>query len=154
MIRVLFVCTGNICRSPTAEGVLRHRIACRGLEARIAADSAGTTAAHQGEGPDPRSIEAAKRRGVDLTGLRARRVCAGDFMDFDFILAMDNSHYDALLRMAKPDSRAAIGRLMDYVPDVADKGIPDPYYGSNTDFELVLDLVERGVDGLLNDLGL
>lgn len=149
MVKVLFVCTGNICRSPTAEGVFRHLVMQAGLDRRIAADSAGTHGYHVGEPPDPRSQRAAKARGVDLSDLRARKVTAADFAEFDCILAMDHGHLTQLRRMAPPDSRATVALFLDYAPGAAGREVPDPYYGEGNHFTEVLDLCEAGAAGLL-----
>lgn len=149
MVRVLFVCTGNICRSPTAEGVFRHIVAEAGLEDRIVSDSAGTHGYHIGDPPDPRAQKAAARRGVDLSDLRARRVGSGDFLEFDYILAMDDSHLHQLKRMTPPHGSAEVRLFLDYTPGKRGGEVPDPYYGGPGDFETVLDLVEMGSQGLL-----
>jgi Protein-tyrosine-phosphatase len=149
MVKVLFVCTGNICRSPTAEGVFRHLVKQAGLDHRIATDSAGTHGYHVGEAPDPRSQRAAKTRGVDLSDLRARKVTTADFADFDYILAMDHGHLTQLRRMTPPDSGATVALFLDYVPGAAGREVPDPYYGEGTHFTEVLDLCEAGAAGLL-----
>lgn len=148
MKRVLFVCTGNICRSPTAEGVLRHMA----REMAIDTDSAGTHDYHIGDAPDPRTIRAAKRRGYDLSLLKARQVSRQDFTDFDLIVAMDRGHHAALVAMAPPGSHAEIAMFLDYLPDCGYDGVPDPYYGGPEDFERVLDLVEEGMRGLIKAL--
>jgi protein-tyrosine phosphatase len=148
MKRVLFVCTGNICRSPTAEGVLRHHAAELGIEI----DSAGTHGYHIGDAPDPRTVAAAKKRGYDLSPLRARKVAAKDFNDFDVIVAMDRSHHEALIAMAPAASKAELILFMDYIDGADSSDVPDPYYGEAKDFELVLDLVERGVQGMVGRL--
>jgi protein-tyrosine phosphatase len=144
MIKVLFVCTGNICRSPTAEGVLRHH---GSLD--IETDSAGIMGYHIGDAPDKRTIAAAKKRGYDLSLLRARQVSAHDFHDYDLILAMDRSHYDALISMEPQGSKAEIAMFLKYAPDCGYEDVPDPYYGGPEDFEKVLDLVEHGIQGLM-----
>lgn len=149
MVKVLFVCTGNICRSPTAEGVFRHLVGQAGLDGRIGVDSAGTHGYHIGEPPDPRSQKAAKARGVDLSGLRARKVTLEDFYEFDHILAMDDGHLAHLRRMAPADARAAVTLFLDDAPDVGVRETPDPYYGDARGFERVLDLCEQGAAGLL-----
>ncbi|RJF81547.1 low molecular weight phosphotyrosine protein phosphatase [Azospirillum cavernae] len=149
MVKVLFVCTGNICRSPTAEGVFRHRVVQAGLDGRIGVDSAGTHGYHIGEPPDPRSQQAAKARGVDLSGLRARKVTPEDFYEFDHILAMDDGHLAHLRRMAPADARAAVTLFLDDAPDVGVRETPDPYYGDARGFERVFDLCEQGAAGLL-----
>ncbi|WP_029009440.1 low molecular weight protein-tyrosine-phosphatase [Azospirillum halopraeferens] len=152
MVKVLFVCTGNICRSPTAEGVFRHLVREAGLDGRIATDSAGTTDYHAGEPPDPRSRSAARRRGVDLSDLRARAVTEQDFHTFDYVLAMDRGHL-ARLRHLAPDGAAATVRLfLDYAPEAPRREVPDPYYGQGDHFTEVLDLVEAGARGLLDHI--
>jgi len=145
---VLFVCTGNICRSPTAEGVLRHQAKLAGLEDKLTIDSAGTHGYHIGEPPDKRSIAAARKRGVDLSALRARRVIRQDFEKFDYVLALDRGHFD-LLRADCPSSHVA--RLSLFLSHLGEDlhDVPDPYYGSAKDFEHALDLIERGCTALL-----
>lgn len=148
---LLFVCTGNICRSPTAEGVMRQRLRAAGLEDAVLVDSAGTHGYHVGDPPDPRSIAAARRRGVDIAGLAARRVVAADFQRFDLILAMDGGHYQHLRRMAPPGSERRVRLFLDFCPDgVPGRDVPDPYYDGPAAFERVLDLVEDAADGLLS----
>jgi protein-tyrosine phosphatase len=149
MVGVLFVCTGNICRSPTAEGVTRKLVAERGHEARIEIDSAGTHGYHEGEPPDARSIEAAARRGVDLSRQRARRLRKDDFAAFELILAMDRGHARILNRQAPRGAEARIAMFLDYAPHLGASDVPDPYYGGAGGFELVLDMVEAAADGLI-----
>lgn len=152
-LRVLMVCSGNICRSPTAEGVLRAKLQAAGLAGRIEVDSAGTHGFHAKDPPDPRAQAQARRRGYDLSGLRARRVVGEDFVRFDRILAMDEGHLGWLQDAAPPDARASIGLLMAHAVRHRDRReVPDPYYGSERDFELVLDLVEDACEGLARDL--
>jgi len=141
---VLFVCTGNICRSPTAEGVLRHLAEKEGIELHIA--SAGTGDWHVGSPPDERAQQHAKGRGYDLSAQRARQVRRSDFEEFDLILAMDRGHLRALERMAPPESRHKL-RLF-----LAGRDVPDPYYGGPQGFEHVLDLVEAACRDLLREL--
>jgi len=141
---ILFVCTGNICRSPTAEGVLRHLAAAQGIELRIA--SAGIGDWHVGSPPDERAQRHAKGRGYDLSALRARQVRPGDFSEFDLILAMDRGHLRALERMAPREQRHKL-RLF-----AAGEDVPDPYYGGAEGFERVLDLVEAACRDLLQEL--
>ncbi|WP_294000574.1 low molecular weight protein-tyrosine-phosphatase [Sphaerotilus sp.] len=151
--RVLMVCTANICRSPTAEAVLRHRVQRAGLHGRIVVDSAGTRASHeQSYPPDPRSIAHAARRGYDLTGLRSRPVVPADFLRFDLILPMDDTHLGPLGVTAPPDASARVRLLMSFAPAGSGLVVPDPYYGSGPGFEHVLDLVELACDGLLEYL--
>jgi len=152
MVKLLFVCTGNICRSPTAEGVFRQTVRDAGLDARITTDSAGTHGYHVGEPPDHRSVAAAKSRGVDIADLRARRVRAADFDEFDLILAMDRGHYDQLTRMAPAGRRDRVKLFMDYAPEAPKREVPDPYYGEGSHFTEVLDLIEAASQGLLDAL--
>ena len=141
---ILFVCTGNICRSPTAEGVLRHLAKEESIELRI--ESAGIGDWHIGHPPDERALLHARKRGYDLSAQRARQVKPSDFAEFDMILAMDRGHLRALQRMAPPRHHAKI-RLF-----VQDSDVPDPYYGGAEGFEKVLDLVEERCRALLNEL--
>ncbi len=150
--RVLFVCTGNICRSPTAEGVFRAFVERAGLADRIAVDSAGTHGYHVGEPPDARAIAHAKRRGYDLSALRARRVAPADFERFDLILACDRGHHGLLRRLADKAQHGRIAMFLDYAPELGIEEIPDPYYGDPRDFEHVLDIVEQASQGLLTAL--
>lgn len=149
---VLFVCTGNICRSPTAEGVFRDLVRGAGLGDILRIDSAATHGYHTGDPPDPRTVAAARARGVCLKDLRARRLIARDFEDFDLILAMDRGHLDIMRRMAPAQARAHTALFLDYAPDAGYGEVPDPYYGGPSDFELVLDLAEKGAAGLLEAL--
>ncbi len=152
--RILCVCTGNICRSPTAEAVLRQRFDAAGLD--VAIDSAGTHGYHIGSGPDRRSQQAGKSRGYDFTGQRARQVEAADFDRFDLILAMDQGHFDSLMRQKLDNSRAEIALMLSFLPPDHDFGagldVPDPYYGSEGGFEHVLDLIEAAADGIILDI--
>lgn len=151
--RVLMVCTANICRSPTAEAVLRHRVQHAGLHGRIVVDSAGTRASReQSHPPDPRSIAHAARRGYDLTALRSRPVVEEDFHRFDLIVPMDLTHLDYLAAQTPADASAQVRLLMSFAPPGAGDVVPDPYYGSAPGFEHVLDLVELACDGLLEYL--
>lgn len=153
-VAVLFVCMGNICRSPTAEGVFRRQADERGLSPYLCIDSAGTHAYHVGEAPDPRSRRAALARGVDLGGLRARRVDLGDFYQFDLILAMDQHNYASLIDLRPPDAKARLGYFLEYAPHLNTREVPDPYYGGVNGFERVLDMVEDASAGLLDELEL
>ena len=152
MYKVLFVCTGNICRSPTAEGVLRHRVTEKGLTDKVMVDSAGTHAYHVGEAPDSRSVKAARKRGIMIDGLRARQVAPGDFHDFDLILALDFEHIRHLERMAPKDARAKTALFLEYAGGTREKEVPDPYYGEAHHFEYVLDLIEAGVEPLIDKI--
>ncbi len=155
MIKVLFVCTGNICRSPTAEGVLRHFAAAQGLGDLIEIESAGTHDYHVGDPPDPRTVKAAAARGFDLSALRARKVTRSDFQNFDLILAMDESHLAHLQALRPKDARAEVKLFLAYHPVESGKpltNVPDPYYGGPEGFEQVLDLVERASAGLLKTI--
>jgi protein-tyrosine phosphatase len=152
-LRVLFVCTGNICRSPTAEGVFRKLVADAGMSEAIIADSAGTHAYHVGEPPDPRAQSAAARRGYDLSDLRARRVERADFERFDLIVAMDLEHFEILARMADRASSGKLRMMMSFGKRFREKDVPDPYYGGPQDFERVLDMLEDAAHGLLGALG-
>lgn len=148
-IGVLFVCTGNICRSPTAEGQFRATVRAAGLEHRFAIDSAATHDYHVGNPPDARTVKAARRRGLDLSPLRARQVAASDFGDFDYILAMDRGHLEILTAMAPPDGTRRLSLFLDHAPQCGLRDVPDPYYGGPGGFETVLDLIEAGCNGLL-----
>ncbi|MEQ9448253.1 MAG: low molecular weight protein-tyrosine-phosphatase [Rhodospirillaceae bacterium] len=152
MIKVLFVCTGNICRSPTAEGVFNHLVSSAGLGEHIGAESAGTHGYHVGEPPDPRTVEAAARRGFDLSGQRARRVRAEDFHAFDMILAMDRGHLSYLQALQPQGARAEVKLFLDYHPAGTVKDVPDPYYGGAHGFEQVLDMVEAAAVRLIEQL--
>ncbi len=150
--RVLFVCLGNICRSPTAEGVLRHVAAKEAPQLALKIDSAGTADYHIGAAPDPRSQRAALRRGIDISGLRARQIAEEDFASFDLILAMDEENLRELQAMRPRNSRAAVKLFLEYAPDMGRREVPDPYYGDTAAFEDVLDLTTAAARGLLTDL--
>ena len=151
--RVLFVCLGNICRSPTAEAVFREILRREAPGLAIEVDSAGTHAYHAGSAPDERAIAAAARRGFDLTPLRARVVTMTDFERFDLLLAMDEQNYHQLRRMAPAPQRDRVRLFLDFAPQLQRRDVPDPYYGGTTGFEEVLDLVEEAARGLLAALG-
>jgi protein-tyrosine phosphatase len=149
---VLFVCTGNICRSPTAEGVLRKLAADAGLAHRIRVDSAGTHGYHVGEAPDARAQAHARRRGYDLSDLRARRFSREDFHTFDLILAMDREHHAILARLAPSSAGQKLRLMLEFARRPGGDEVPDPYYGGPDGFELVLDLIEDAAEGLLDHL--
>ena len=152
MIKILFVCTGNICRSPTAEGVFKHLVEKAGLTARITTDSAGTGDYHVGEAPDPRAQSAALVRGYDISPLCARQVTPRDFSEFDYILAMDETHVRQLRRLSPPEHTDKIKLFMAFAGQGAPREVPDPYYGGAQGFERVLDMVEQAARGLLDYL--
>ncbi|GAB6067393.1 low molecular weight protein-tyrosine-phosphatase [Methylothermus subterraneus] len=153
MTRVLFVCMGNICRSPMAEGVFRHLLERHGLTARVQVDSAGTHAYHLGKSPDPRAVLIAKARGIDIGGRRARQFeVPSDFEAFDLILAMDEHNYDTLLFTGGKRYQGKLGFLLDYAPHLKTRNLPDPYYGGEAGFERVMDMIEDACEGLLSHL--
>jgi len=151
-MRILFVCMGNICRSPSAEGVFRSLLAARAPQLAVEIDSAGTHDYHVGEPPDDRAIGAARRRGIDLSSLRARTVRAGDFDYYDLILAMDEQNLRELRRRAPATRHDRIRLMMEFVATPAVLAVPDPYYGGPQGFEQVLDLLEEAAEGLLREL--
>ncbi|MFT7776728.1 low molecular weight protein-tyrosine-phosphatase [Roseateles sp.] len=148
--RILFFCMGNICRSPTAEGVMRAKIESAGLDVEV--DSAGTHGYHVGAPPDVRSQEHAARRGYDLSPLRARQLVAADFSRFDLVLAMDEDNLANARALCPPAQRHRLKLLMEYAPHAGNPHVPDPYYGGAAGFEEVLDLVEAACDGLVTAL--
>jgi protein-tyrosine phosphatase len=143
---------GNICRSPTAQGVFESVVDEADLNERIEIDSAGTHAYHVGEGPDRRAIQAAAKRGIGLGGQRARRVEKTDFARFDYVLAMDSSNLDDLLSMCPKQYRGKVGLFLEFAENPLQQDVPDPYYGGGQGFEQVLDLVEAASRGLLEDI--
>ena len=151
-MRVLFVCMGNICRSPTAEGVFREFVQRHAPELDLEIDSAGTHDYHVGEPPDPRALKAASSRGLDLSALRARQVEDDDFERFDLILAMDRVNYEALLDRSPAQYRSRIRLLLEFADDAGRDEVPDPYYGGAKGFEEVLDLLEDAAAGLLAEV--
>jgi protein-tyrosine phosphatase len=148
-MKVLFVCLGNICRSPTAEGVFRDLLSREAPALETEIDSAGTADYHVGEPPDLRSQRAAARRHIDLSGLRARQVRRGDFENFDFILAMDRDNLRELEAIRPRQSRARVQLFLDYAPQLGLCDVPDPYYGDASGFEQVLDLCAAASRGLI-----
>jgi protein-tyrosine phosphatase len=152
-VSVLFVCMGNICRSPTAEGVFRHRVEAAGLAHRFHIDSAGTHGYHVGEPPDARSMEYAAKRGYDLSAQRSRKVAAQDFEDFDYLLAMDYENLKLLKAACPPQHQHKLGLMMSHATRSASDVVPDPYYGGAKGFDQVLDYIEDATDGLIAALG-
>lgn len=148
-VSVLFVCMGNICRSPTAEGVFRHVVTRSGMAERITIDSAGTHAYHVGEPPDRRAQQAALRRGIDISAQRARKVMLEDFDRFNYVLSMDEENLKHLLTLSEPTHRDKVRLLMEFAPDFGEREVPDPYYGGAAGFERVLDMVEVASEALL-----
>ncbi|MCC5842648.1 MAG: low molecular weight phosphotyrosine protein phosphatase [Verrucomicrobia bacterium] len=152
MKKLLFVCLGNICRSPSAEAVFRAKVEDAGLGDAFEIDSAGTLAYHQGKPADARMLDHAAKRGYMLTSI-ARKVLLRDFDEFDLLIAMDDDNYRELRALAEDDaSRAKVKRMMDYAPETGVTEVPDPYYGGAQGFERVLDLLETACDRLLADL--
>ena len=152
MKRILFVCTGNICRSPTAEGLFRHRIREAGLEGRLLGDSAGTEGYHAGDAPDPRAIAEAARHGVEIGDLRARRLERADFERFDLLLGMDRGHLASMRRLAPARRQDRIGLLLAHAPDCGQAEVPDPYYGGEAEYRLSYRLIDAGIAGLMRYL--
>ncbi|MCK4866092.1 MAG: low molecular weight phosphotyrosine protein phosphatase [Gammaproteobacteria bacterium] len=151
-VSVLFVCLGNICRSPTAEGVFRHLVKQEGHDSWIATDSAGTHAYHIGEQPDRRAQQTARTRGVDLSDLRGRKAIKTDFEEFDYVLAMDDENYQILEAMCPTGLSDKLSLFLDFSKEYSETQVPDPYYGGDQGFEHVFDLVESASRGLLEDI--
>lgn len=149
-VSVLFVCMGNICRSPTAQGVFEQRVRGAGLAGRVEADSAGTLSYHVGSPPDPRAQAAARGRGIELAGQRARQVRPEDFDQFDYVVAMDRDNHAALAALCPPGREDRLHLMMELAPESAEREVPDPYYGGDRGFERVLDMLELASTGLLN----
>jgi len=149
-IRVLFVCMGNICRSPTAEGVFAALVQSENIDDRFEIDSAGTHAYHVGDAPDLRAQKAAKDRGVDLSKLRARKVIVGDYQDFDYLLVMDDDNYEIVMEFCPEEYKHKVKHFLEYAPHLETREVPDPYYGGSYGFERVLDMVEDASLGFLN----
>ncbi|MEC7491057.1 MAG: low molecular weight protein-tyrosine-phosphatase [Pseudomonadota bacterium] len=154
MFRVLFVCTGNICRSPTAAGIFQMLVDNGGLSDQIETDSAGIGSWHSGEAPDPRSMETALRRGIDISAQQARTVRPDDFEQFNLVLAMDLSHFSALKDLCPKPLAARIRMFTDFTPRAAGQDVPDPYHGGDYGFERVFDMIETGAKGLLAEIEL
>ncbi len=151
-VSVLFICMGNICRSPTAEAVFRHYAENAGLAGQILIDSAGTHDYHIGAAPDLRAQRAAQQRGYDMSGLRGRQVEEGDFHRFDYVLAMDRANLAILQRLVPSASDAQVRLFLEYARHHAEREVPDPYYGGVDGFERVLDMVEDAAEGLLQHI--
>jgi protein-tyrosine phosphatase len=150
MVRVLFVCMGNICRSPLAQGVFEDVLRREGLEGEVSVDSAGTGAWHVGSPPDERALSAASVRGVDISSQRARRIKPEDCQNFDYVLTMDEENYRAVAGLCR--GSAVVRPFLDFATDFAETAVPDPYYGGPDGFEHVLDLVEEASKGLVEDI--
>lgn len=151
-VKVLFVCLGNICRSPTAHAVFRQLVREQNLEELIEIDSAGTAAFHIGKSPDERSTQVARGRGIEMKDLRARKVDFGDFIVYDYILAMDESNYSNLRDLALPEHFDKISMFLDFAEDWEDREVPDPYYGGPEGFDRVFDMVTDASEGLLRHI--
>lgn len=152
-VKVLFVCMGNICRSPMAEGAFRQILESAGLTEQIYVDSAGTHSYHVGAPPDARGQATAQRRGIDLRGLRARKVTEMDLAEFDYVLAMDQDNFADLLELSpNTELRRRIHLFLDFAPGLPEREVPDPYYGGPTGFERVMNLVEEAGRGLLTQI--
>lgn len=155
-VKVLFVCMGNICRSPTAHGVMQHKVNQQGLKNRIEIDSAGTHAYHVGEPSDPRSRALAAQRGVDMEYIRARKISVLDYDAFDYVLAMDEDNLELINYYAPESHSAKVNLFLDYLNqagvDQTERVVPDPYYGGESGFEHVFDLVDAGCDALIEHI--
>lgn len=152
MRKVIFVCTGNICRSPTAEAVFRHHVQERGLSEQYEIGSAGTHGYHVGDAPDLRSQQTAQQRGINMRDLIAEKMSAQHFSDYDVIVAMDQGHYSFLKNMQPSNSQSEVVLFSAYCSNFDEDDVPDPYYGRDDGFEYVFDMIEDGVSGLLADL--
>jgi protein-tyrosine phosphatase len=150
MVRVLFVCMGNICRSPLAQGVFENVARREGLENKISVDSAGTGNWHVGSPPDERAMKSARSRGLEISTQRARQISRDDCENFDYILTMDEDNYRAVASLCR--GRAVVRPFLDFAADSPEREVPDPYYGGTEGFERVLDLVEEASEGLLENI--
>ena len=150
--RILFVCLGNICRSPMAEGVFRRVAEEEGVLHLFDIDSAGLGDWHIGQAPDPRAQDAARNRGIDISGQSARQIRHDDYARYDLLLAMDETNYQELVQLAPSDARHKIRRFLDFAPQVPTKDVPDPFYGGPEGFDHALDLIEQAARGLLAHL--
>ena len=151
-IKVLFVCMGNICRSPTAEGIFRQLVEDNNLPHQFEIDSAGTHAYHIGQAPDERAQQIAYRQGVDLSELTARKVCADYYQQFDYILVMDKANLDDIAPHCPTDLKYKIQRILDYAPQQSERDVPDPYYGGESGFEHVYNLLQQACEGLFSQV--
>ena len=150
--RILFVCMGNICRSPTAEGLLIEKVNAENASLKFEIDSCGTHDYHLGQPPDTRSQEAAAQRGIDLSDLRSRKIRSSDFEYYDLILVMDNLNRENLMYLCPDDHKYKIKLMLDYLPGHSLDEVPDPYYGGERGFEEVLDILEEAIEALYEDL--
>jgi len=150
VISVVFVCLGNICRSPTAEGVFRHLVESQGLSTQIATDSSGTSGWHIGEAPDPRAQRTARTRGIDISDLKSRKSRSEDFEKFDYVLAMDAANHRDLLAICPPGRQDRLHMFMEFAPEIGRLDVPDPYYHDG--FDAVFDMLEAASRGLLADI--
>lgn len=151
-VRVLFVCLGNICRSPMAEGVFRRLVETEGLADLVEVDSAGTHAYHVDEPPDPRAQAAVRRRGVDISGLRGRQAIVNDFIRFDYVLAMDHENYAYLQALAPAKHVHKLRLFLEYATRCTERAVPDPYFGNVNGFDRVLDMIEDAAAGLMGEI--
>ncbi len=152
MVRVLFVCLGNICRSPTAEGVFRDLVRREGLAEQIGTDSCGTGGWHVGDPPDSRACAEAESRGIEIADLRARQVRSDDFENFDYVLGMDDRNIRSLHGMCPPEFKDRVKLLLSFAPEVGRRDVPDPYYGGTDGFRKVFDMIDNASHGLLADI--
>lgn len=151
-VKVMFVCMGNICRSPTAHGVFRAAVTAAGLSDQIYIESSGTHAYHVGESPDRRAQQTARSRGLDMSDLRAQKVRSSDFDTFDYVLAMDDDNMFNLQAICPPEHKSKLYMFLDFAHNTAGREVPDPYYGGASGFETVFDMVEDGSQGLLQHI--
>ena len=153
MTKVLFVCMGNICRSPMAEGMFRHAIKEAGLENQVHIDSAGTHSYHVGSPPDTRAQQAIRKRGIDISGQRSRQICDRDFAEYDYLLVMDGANHSHLLSRAPSEHQPKIRRLLSFSRKYPNLDVPDPYYGGPQGFEENLDMIQDAVAHLVREIG-
>ena len=151
-VKVMFICMGNICRSPTAHGVFRKLVEDEGYADNIYIESSGTHAYHVGEPPDSRAQQTAHERGINLSDLRGQRIKSSDFAEFDYLLPMDQDNYDILLSSSPKEHRDKIKMFLSFAPTLTSREVPDPYYGGPGGFDQVFDMVEAGSRGLLDDI--